>query len=1069
MIPFNDLLNKLGYDVSPNYHRTNSSSEPETAHLFRSARDAGVDGIYVFETSSGPHKDFFKPRPVVYVAEAENEKKARLIHRKMWNLSFAPFLVIKLPHQVRIYSGFDYSEQEEQKGLLSRTEKLEQLNEILAGLTAEAIDTGLTWKSEYSKSIDPGNRVDRCLLKNLERLGHALGDNNGLSYETAHSLIGKYVYLRYLYDRKILTDVWIKEHGIDPESIFSIKATISSLKKLVDTLEERFNGRIFPIDFENEKTLKDVHIKWVAAVFGGAEISNSENTSDIIIQLHLEFKAYDFEYIPVETLSAIYEQFIFERKAKGAVYTPEILADYLISEMESVKRLERGMKVLDPACGSGVFLVLVYRRIIEREKARLDRKLKAEELLDILQESIFGVERERDACYVAEFSLILTLLHYLEPRDLQNLNFRFPGLHNSRIFECDFFDIEGDDCDVKFREKGLEFDWIVGNPPWIGLGPGKRKDNKFAYSWMENPGNKRERPIGGRQAAEAFSWLVTDLSCDNGITGLLLPATSLFNLKSKNYRQAFFNKHEVLRITNFANLRDVIFGKRSLLPAASIIYRKAEPGQEKQDIVHYAPFSVNQIPGVRGKPWVITINENEIKTLSPVEAEKGETLSWKLALWGTYLDKRTLERIRFMFPNTLAGLCKIKGWKFFQGSELRKGQAGTKKSLIYKPDLVGKKRFLPTPMKNSLFQFSVPKNVLETIPDEMSYIRKRGGEAGLALTYAPHIIISSGWRSYIIYSNEDFVIPSKHMGIAAHSKDYENALYLQALSLYLSSSIAAYHLFFHAPEWGVFRQANKVSGTPVGEIPTPEFTQEQVEKLANLHKELVETEKREISGLISALHQNRLIEDASYALGVRGKFDLPEYLTRGERNTVADFKNRLHETMRAKIDDTVSEVFEVPEDIRLIVIDFFQTRLPLDTSLRDSLVRKPEPVELEKYARELRDELDDFVMGKSYHRVTITYSAELIECVIEITGENAPIPIDENNIIKGDLTISGLLAKLDVNLRERFSQWVYIQRGLRFFQGPKIYLYKKPRLIDWTGTQAKIDAGEIIGEVITET
>ena len=78
------------------------------------------------------------------------------------------------------------------------------------------------------------------------------------------------------------------------------------------------------------------------------------------------------------------------------------------------------MKVLDPCCGSGIFLVLAYRRLIELELTKAsDKKLDAKKLLEILSESIYGVERNQDACYVAEFSLILTMLNYIDANDLQ--------------------------------------------------------------------------------------------------------------------------------------------------------------------------------------------------------------------------------------------------------------------------------------------------------------------------------------------------------------------------------------------------------------------------------------------------------------------------------------------------------------------------------------------------------------------------------------------------------------------------------------------------------------------------
>src|SRR5205823_14697569 len=96
--------------------------------------------------------------------------------------------------------------------------------------------------------------------------------------------------------------------------------------------------------------------------------------------------------------------------------------------------------------------------------------------------------------------------------------------------------------------------------------------------------NQKERPIGDNRVAEAFSWRVTDLLKPDGCAGLILHATSLYNLKSKKYRQQFFQKHEILRMTNFSNLRHLLFGKKANAPAVTIVYRRASEVREKPPI-----------------------------------------------------------------------------------------------------------------------------------------------------------------------------------------------------------------------------------------------------------------------------------------------------------------------------------------------------------------------------------------------------------------------------------------------------------------------------------------------------
>ncbi len=410
-MPLAEVLDALDYNKSLYYLKTEHIREPEVASLFRAARDAGVDGIYVFQSSS--KKDTtFSVRPAVYVAEAQTAKDAQIIHRSLWNLGQAPFLIVVLPDHIRVYTGFDYS-QEDDTGIveprvdLDRNSVLEQL----ADFCAEAVNNGQLWRNR-SKYLEPDKRVDKRLLKNLSELGKFLRERMELPLEIAHALIGKYIYIRYLRDRNILSDQWFKQHNIDIDTVLGRNATVNGLRHLCTVLDDRFNGSIFPLNFEGEHAPKDEHVEQVASIFkGDKQLPGGK-------QLSLEnFQVYDFAYIPIGLLSSIYEQFLHAEgkgKSEGAYYTPEYLADYLISEMRSVKPLQAGMKILDPACGSGVFLVLIYAQLIEMRLAQTGaRTLPLPGLLELL-EHIYGIERKLDACYVTEFSLILMLLHYAD-------------------------------------------------------------------------------------------------------------------------------------------------------------------------------------------------------------------------------------------------------------------------------------------------------------------------------------------------------------------------------------------------------------------------------------------------------------------------------------------------------------------------------------------------------------------------------------------------------------------------------------------------------------------------------
>jgi hypothetical protein len=1059
MIELNDLLKELDYADSPNYHETGRPVHLETAHLLRAAREAGVRGVYVFRTAPRG-KNQLSPRPLVYIAEARDLEQTRRIHKNVWNLGYAPFLIVLLPNQLRLYTGFNYSPThpgKKEPGLLGQADNLQRLVGLLSDFKASAIDSGLVWKSRYYKGLDQGERVDKRLLLNLQRLGETL-ENDGVPKEIGHALIGKYVYLNYLRSRGILK---MLNGELDETSIFSLKASVHSLKRSVEILEDRLNGKVFPIDFSQ---LKDQHVSWVASVFGGSEVMQSAPPS--VHQLHLPFQAYDFRYIPVETLSSIYEQFIHDRKEKGAIYTPEILADYLLSEMESFKPLTRGMKVLDPACGSGVFLVLAYRRLIEKEIQHIgsDGRLRPELLRQILEESIFGIERERDACYVAEFSLILTLLSYTDSTHLKSTEFRFPPLHNTQIMEADFFNT-ANVSRVLSEQSRQGFDWIVGNPPWTELKPASQ-GAEFARAWINNLDNRREFPVTGNRVAEAFSWRVTQLLGSNGLAGLVLPATSLFNIESEKYRRSFFTKNDVLKITNFANMREVLFGreKSGVLPAMTVIYRPSLTSGQKRDIIHFAPFFVNQVFPTKdktSKPWVITINEDEIKTILSSEAENGDMVLWKLALWGRYLDRRTLEIIKHMFPATLEEFCRNRGWGNnmpCQGAELRKERENAR----WPKAEIEHVRAFRTEIFNAIKprpRFSLTHSeVLEEIKGDR-FIRW-GQDILYHTTPAPHLILSKAWQNFAIYSEEDFVVPPQQLVVAAPKGDEE---VLRALTVYLSSSLVAYYLFFHVPEWGVFRQRKSVITSEARRIPTPEFTSHQISQLAAFHREVVAMESRITRVLPDRFKRSEELPDGigsgSWIMQMAEGQELESHRPIAEEGK-----------LQTKTDELIYSLFEIPEHIRLTIDEFVGIRLAQDrASGRGLLTRPPTPEEYLLYAQQLRTELDTFVMDNARHRVRITYSDEIVECMVEVTEHGDTVPVKPDDISSGNARIAEMMKALSSGLREQIGDWVNVQRGLRLYDGPSVYIYKTPRLIDWTRSQAIEDAADIIGDMVKNT
>ncbi|HUP77152.1 MAG TPA: N-6 DNA methylase, partial [Pirellula sp.] len=377
----------------------------------------------------------------------------------------------------------------------------------------------------------------------------------------------------------------------------------------------------------------------------------------------------------------------------GAYYTPIPLADYVIAEMERKRAFKEGMKVLDPACGSGTFLVECYRRLIEKKIRSEGRKLKTSELRELLTRHIFGIDRDDDACRIAELSLILTLLDYVEPPDLENSNFKLPMLRQSNIFKDDFFN---DDGDWHSALGDVSFNWIIGNPPWSEVTgePGVDHEHYYVAKWTKQ--NKTTHPTGGNQVAEAFLWKAGEDLSSNGVSGLVVPAMTWFKKESAAFRRRFFSQREVWCIANFANMASELFARRAQSPASTVFFLQRSPTQE-HSILSFAPFIAEQVANrpqrsrTRAFTWNIIVNGGEIQEVPNQSAIEGNAITWKFAMWGSNRDARLLNKLgkhiesfqSFSSRNNLIA---------HQGLELRDHRTHPDESLEHHPDLTGKMR-----------------------------------------------------------------------------------------------------------------------------------------------------------------------------------------------------------------------------------------------------------------------------------------------------------------------------------------------------------------------------------------
>jgi hypothetical protein len=1057
MLSTDELIERLGYTESKTFLRKRDFQRvPALSHLLRlAAEDCGLVGVYALRKYWD--KGNQSTVPVVYVCEAENKDKADRIHRLVWNQNVVPFVIVRTRAEVRLYSGFSYRDDASPSGSRSATTVLRQsvsavdlASRVIPSFCAESIDNGIIWECE-GQYVRPEGRVDWHLLENLQKLGTVLRENMDLPARSAHALIGKYLYLRYLRDRRILSDAKLSEFRVSKNQIFSRNATLSAVRKLIKRLDKWLNGSVFDIPWS--QGIRPEHVREVAGAFFGDDPETG--------QLNL-LEDYDFAHIPVETLSVVYEQFLHaEGKGKraGAYYTPIPLIDFVLDSMEELRPLEPGMRVLDPACGSGAFLVQAYRRLVEKQLAlKDDGKLRPTELRDLLRSHFFGVDRDEDACQVTELSLVLTLLDYITPPDLSNTKFQLPVLRGHNIFAGEKEDFFNTESDFHSAARSKPFDWIVGNPPWTEIATTRDENGevkfepefKYAYPWMQS--HASEFPTGGNQVAELFCWKVTQhIDEENGVVGLLVPAMTLFKKESTRFRREFFRRSRVESVVNLANLAYVLFAGRAQKPCAALFFRNRTGQKEitpEENIITYAPFIINQEPNrprrghEKTDTWSVTVNGSEIHEVSVVDALRGDALTWKLAMWGSYRDRRLLYSVADEFRSLLEEM-GLRGLSALAGAELRSAEHD---GVEFAQDLVGKMRFRTSRVPSGGC-FRIPTDALTPIGEDEAYLRKRGGRLPLKVCKPPHVIVN-GSRNYAIYSDQFIFIPPRQIGIAGPR---EQAGFLKALSLYLMSDFALYHQFFLSPQWGIDTNLANLDTLRMLPIPFGNDRQDVIDELVHLHTALVESERKGGARKAASARSRRSAEEPSL-------FD-------------AESTESSRDELLKQMNEVIYRCLGLDDEERILVEDLVHVRLSTNKGkVGKDAIRIPENAELKSYAKALVDELDGFFEGASdkRHLIAIFADHESRSGLIEITCQQKSKKALPPRIVTASEGMSGAMRDIRARIRDEKGQWLYFDRNLRIYEGHIIYLVKPLQRIHWLRSQALLDSDLILHDLVVQ-
>jgi len=553
------------WDVHREYSQRDNSTTKKPDYAFR-VKDGVKFREKFFVEAKAPHVDLNGNIPVF-----QAKRYAFSSHGK------TPIVILTDFQTFRVFNGlekpvFENPLQGLIKGLdLEYSMYLDKWDAIWDAFSKEAVTEGsieqLIGKvGRNTKSLDDEFLADisawrETLAKNIAIRNKDLSVDH--INEAVQRILDRLIFIRNLEDREIEKENMLL-------SILNVKENIyPHLLPLFRTLDVEYNGLLFKEHFSETKNVDDPTIK------------------SIIKQLCPPYSPYQFDMIEPEILGRIYERFLGSKirltdnhqakveekpevkKAGGVYYTPQYIVDYIVENTVGVKIKDKTpeaiteIKICDPACGSGSFLLGAFQYLIEYHRewytkanqttqkkykddffttAENEIQLTLKKKTEILKNNIFGVDIDREATEVAIMSLYLKILDEGYDKGQAELFMRghiLPDMTNNikcgnSLIGTDFynqgnldlgddnlnkvncFDWDGKDgfADI-FKNGG--FDIVIGNPPYVRMQIMDKSQTDYFNQYYKGAG------YGNYDLYILFIERSLRFLAVNGLYGMILP------------------------------------------------------------------------------------------------------------------------------------------------------------------------------------------------------------------------------------------------------------------------------------------------------------------------------------------------------------------------------------------------------------------------------------------------------------------------------------------------------------------------------------------------------------------
>lgn len=621
-------------------------------------------------------------QPLLYVITSgrlagTNNIRARIteLRRRLAMRGDAAWLGVLWPGRLDIYST-DLQPDEAAKGVTFDNDKPDAISVIPRLASGE----NLASPAEL--------QLRQVLFGLMTDAGVELRELN-LSVNESIALAGRALFFRFLMGRGIINENHL---NLITQHAHSLEECFGNEKALAETnnwLDKTFNGDLLHLPTNDYgdyfcqlyKKHGSSITRPLSAILGldtplGPGASQS--------RFSLGWDDLYFDHIPIGLLSETYEELMRQFDAVGrhetsVYYTPCNIAEYMVAEALHLNPQGSRARVLDPACGAGVFLTAAFRRLAELQFEETGVRPERAALRTILNTQLVGFDINGHARMLGALSLYLTALE-LDPNPTPLEDLIFEKLEGNV-----FINVADPDSDPEALQAMIgsighhvsdiyrhSFDLVIGNPPWTALTGSNRKLNRaftdrsreialkrgftdIADSY-ENPDNVTDLP---------FIWCAMEWAKENGRICFALAGRFLFKRSGKGLiaRKALFRTLAVTGIFNGAALRKTQVWPNMSQPFCLLFADNRIPEPDDQLIF----ISPEEDPSLNSKGRMrIDVSDAEAITISQVLEQP---VLFKTLFRGSAKDTIFIKRVTARANQTLGdywtrenGLCFGQGF-----------------------------------------------------------------------------------------------------------------------------------------------------------------------------------------------------------------------------------------------------------------------------------------------------------------------------------------------------------------------------------------------------------------------